>query len=199
MNLLRILAREIKDWVEALLAVIPGHSGVLARRIYFVLRTATCGEKLSIQSYVDITCPWRISFGHNCYLGRYCKLFASPESTILIGSNFSANTNVMINARGRGRISIGNNVLIGPNVVLRSNNHVIERADVLIAHQGMTSGTIIIGNDVWVASNAVILQDVTIGDGAVIAAGAVVTSDVAPYTVVGGVPARLLTVSRGNA
>ena len=49
-----------------------------------------------------------------------------------------------------------------------------------------------IGNHVWIGSNVVITQGVTIGDGAVIAAGAVVNRDVAPYTVVGGVPAKLI-------
>ncbi len=51
-------------------------------------------------------------------------------------------------------------------------------------------GDIIIGNDVWIGYEAVVLAGVTIGDGAVIAARAVVTRDVAPYTIVGGVPAR---------
>jgi maltose O-acetyltransferase len=54
------------------------------------------------------------------------------------------------------------------------------------------SGPIVIGNGVWIASNAVILPGVTVGDGAVVAAGAVVTKDVAPNTLVGGVPARAI-------
>ena len=50
----------------------------------------------------------------------------------------------------------------------------------------------IIGNDVWIGSNSIILQGVEIGDGSIIAAGSVVTKDVAPYSVVGGVPAKLI-------
>ena len=49
---------------------------------------------------------------------------------------------------------------------------------------------VVIGNDVWIASDAKIMAGVTVGDGAIIAAGAIVTKDVAPYTIVGGVPAR---------
>lgn len=49
-----------------------------------------------------------------------------------------------------------------------------------------------IGNDVWIGHGATVLAGVTVGDGAVIAAGAVVARDVAPYTIVGGVPAKLL-------
>ena len=52
-----------------------------------------------------------------------------------------------------------------------------------------TNGDVIIGNDVWIANNARIMSGVTIGDGATIANSAVVTKDVAPYSVVGGVPA----------
>lgn len=49
---------------------------------------------------------------------------------------------------------------------------------------------VVIGNDVWIGFGAIILEGITIGDGAVIAAGAVVIKDVAPYTIVGGVPAK---------
>lgn len=49
-----------------------------------------------------------------------------------------------------------------------------------------------IGNDVWIGSNVIILQGVIIGDGAIIAAGAVVNKEVEPYTIVGGVPAKLI-------
>ena len=51
-------------------------------------------------------------------------------------------------------------------------------------------GDIMIGNDVWIGYEAVIMQGVHIGDGAIIAARSVITRDVAPYTVVGGVPAK---------
>jgi len=54
------------------------------------------------------------------------------------------------------------------------------------------AATVTIGNDVWIGHAAIILPGVQVGDGAVIAAGAVVSRDVAPYTVVGGVPARAI-------
>ena len=49
-----------------------------------------------------------------------------------------------------------------------------------------------IGNDVWIGANVVVMAGVTVGDGAILAAGAVVTEDVAPYMVVGGVPAKVI-------
>lgn len=192
MNPLRPIIREIKDWVEAFLGAVPGAIGIALRRAYYSVRLAASAAELSIQTHVSITCPGSISIGRKCYLARDCKLYATPETPIRIGHNFSANANVMVNARGKGSITIGNNVLIGPNVVLRSNNHVFERVDILINDQGMSEGTIVIGNDVWIASNAVVLQNVSIGDGAVVAAGAVVTKDVPPYAIVGGVPAKTI-------
>ena len=64
----------------------------------------------------------------------------------------------------------------------------LDRKDV--ARSWDNKGDIVIGNDVWIGYEAVVLAGVTIGDGAVIGARAVVTGDVAPYTIVGGVPAR---------
>lgn len=55
---------------------------------------------------------------------------------------------------------------------------------------GTTKVISLVGNDVWIGYEAVIMAGVNIGDGAIIAAHAVVTKDVAPYTIVGGVPAR---------
>lgn len=54
------------------------------------------------------------------------------------------------------------------------------------------AGNTVVGNDVWIGSEAIVMPGITIGDGAVIATRAVVTRDVAPYTIVGGNPARLI-------
>lgn len=55
-----------------------------------------------------------------------------------------------------------------------------------------TSNPPVIGHDVWIGSQAIVLRGVNVGTGAIIAAGAVVTKDVAPYSIVGGIPARII-------
>ena len=66
----------------------------------------------------------------------------------------------------------------------------LDKADIATAWDNR--GDIIIGNDVWIGFEAVIMAGVHIGDGAIIGARAVVTKDVPPYTIVGGVPARVI-------
>lgn len=88
------------------------------------------------------------------------------------------------------KITIGNDVLIGPRVLIHSGNHRFADPTVRIRQQGHDQAPIDIGNDAWIGAHAVILSGVRIGHGAVVAAGAVVTKDVEPYTVVAGIPAR---------
>lgn len=108
------------------------------------------------------------------------------------GKNLSLGKEVFLNAgcrfQDQGGITIGNGVLIGHNVVLSTLNHDPAPARRAWLHPA----PIVIGDRVWIGSNATVLPGVTIGDGAIVAAGAVVTKDVAPNTVVAGVPARLL-------
>lgn len=99
---------------------------------------------------------------------------------------------VGLNAYIRGPLKIGSNVLMGPECVILTTNHNFNRRNVPIRLQGSTTKPIIIGNDVWIGQRVMIMPGVEIGDGAIIAAGAVVSKNVAPYTIVGGIPAKLI-------
>ncbi|MDE6310704.1 MAG: sugar O-acetyltransferase [Muribaculaceae bacterium] len=108
------------------------------------------------------------------------------------GKNTRIGKRVFLNSgckfQDQGGITIGDDVLIGHNCVIATLNHVMDpdkRGDMIAA-------PVKIGNKVWVGANVTILQGVTIGDGAIIAAGAVVNKDVAPRTIVGGMPAKVL-------
>ena len=108
------------------------------------------------------------------------------------GKNITIGKNVFFNAgckfQDQGGITIGDDTLIGHNVVLATLNHSLspeKRANTVPA-------PIRIGKKVWIGSNVTVLPGVTIGDGAVVAAGAVVTKDVPGNTVAAGVPARVI-------
>ena len=83
---------------------------------------------------------------------------------------------------------IGDGALIGHNVVLATINHAFVPSE----NRRNYYAPIKIGNNVWIGSNATVLPGVTIDEWSVVAAGAVVSKDVPPYTVVGGVPAKVL-------
>jgi galactoside O-acetyltransferase len=131
-----------------------------------------------------------IEFGEPIWVGKN-SYFDADGGFIKVGNRTAFNMNVHINASIGGKIIIGNNCLIGPNVVFRTSSHKFDRLDIPIWQQGHTIGNILIEDDVWVASNVVILGNVRIGKGAIIGAGAVVTKDIPPYAIAFGVPAKV--------
>lgn len=115
-----------------------------------------------------------------------------PPFTTDFGKNIHLGKNVFINSgcrfQDQGGIYIGDNALIGHNVVLATLNHEENPK----RRGNLIPAPIRIGNDVWIGSNVTVLAGVSIGDGAIVAAGAVVTKDVAENTVAAGVPARYM-------
>lgn len=108
------------------------------------------------------------------------------------GKNIRLGKNVFINScccfQDQGGIEIGDDVLIGHQVVIATLNHDLapdKRAS-------MQAAAVKIGKGAWIGSHATLLAGVTVGEGAVVAAGTVVTKDVPPRTVVGGVPAKVI-------
>lgn len=113
---------------------------------------------------------------------------------IIIGKNVCFNFRCHIGAINE--IIIGDNVLIGSNVLITDHGHgdtSIE--DLFIAPQQralVSKGRVVIEDNVWIGENVCILPDVTIGMGAVIAAGSVVTHSVPAHSIIAGVPARII-------
>ena len=147
-----------------------------------------CGRGLRLPVTASIRGHRNIVIGRNFVALGHLYLFAHDDGFVQIGDNCSVNTNVQIGG-ALGRIVIGDNVIIAPNVVIRAADHGISRA-ALIRYQPHTRGQIIIEDDVWLGSNSVVTSGVTIARGTVVGAGAVVTRSTEPYSIVAGVPAR---------
>ena len=110
--------------------------------------------------------------------------FKDP-SRVHIGHHTIVNSDVYLD--GEHGVYIGNNVCIGPQVLIFTSEHDINSP----TFQGV-GGPVIIEDRVFLGARVTILPEVKIGTGAVVAAGAVVVKDVEPWTLVGGVPAKFI-------
>jgi acetyltransferase-like isoleucine patch superfamily enzyme len=161
-----------------------------------------------------------LQFGRHATVSRGCQLTVPTGSSLLLGEHVWLNHDVKIDVLNKivigahtslqrhcsvvGDVEIGRGCLFAPNVFVSSGAHHFdtwpalpirvqeERRSADPALRPLDSRTVQIGDDCWLGVNAVVQPGVTVGRGAVIGANAVVTRDVPPYSVVGGVPARLL-------
>ena len=122
--------------------------------------------------YKDICTYRNISIGNDVYIVRHATFLAAEAS-----------------------ITIGNKVLFGPNVSIITGNHPVDlRGRYIFDIEVKLSADmpVTISDDVWIGAGAIILKGVIIGRGAIVAAGAVVNMNVPPYSIVGGVPAKVI-------
>lgn len=108
------------------------------------------------------------------------------------------NSGIGLDAFISGPLVIGSNVIMGPNCTFLSINRITDRTDTTILGQGYKPAEApVIEDDVWLGANVTVLPGRRIGRGSIVAAGAVVSSDVAPYAVVAGNPARVIKMRPG--
>lgn len=138
-------------------------------------------NKICEHSYIN-----SIKLGYGSYIGKNCEF-----NNVAIGKYTSIGDNVKVIAGTHPVI----NVISTHPAFYASGTHSwsyvkdISFSEILENKDGRTAT---IGNDVWIGSSTLIKGGVTIGDGAIIAMGAVVTNDVPPYSIVGGVPAKII-------
>lgn len=162
---MKMLRKEIREWFRAFLRAVPGHTG---ERMRSLLYGYSAGKDSRVLTHVMIYYPENLTIGRNSAITAYCQLNAG------------------------GGLVIGNDVLIGPGTYIWSQNHRFQDAGNLIREQGSERVAVTIEDDVWIAARCVILPGVRIATGTVVAAGAVVTRSTEPYTIVAGVPAKMI-------
>lgn len=123
--------------------------------------------------------------GNNVNVEKGAKFGSELE----IGDNSGIGVNCEIN----GKVIIGKNVMMGPEVVVYTQNHEFSNKNILICQQGYREKEqVVIGDDVWIGRRVIILPGVNIGNGAVVGAGAVVAKDVPDFAIAVGNPVKIV-------
>ncbi len=161
------------------------------------LHNISAGKSLTIGDNVEINALSKsgISLGNNVTILRNTIIectgvFRNLGEGLIVGNNVGLAQNCFIQVRGR--VLIGDNVIFGPGVSIFSENHRFDDPELPVSVQGETRKGVIVEDGVWVGARAVILDGVKVGKNSIIAAGSIVNKDVPPYTIVGGVPAKIL-------
>lgn len=172
-------------------------------RIYYP-RCLRAGKSFSLEEGCEIVGLSKrgVIFGNRCTVGRFATIRPTNVLVNEAGEGLKVGDHSNIGPYSwigcSGYIEIGNNVMMGPRVNLLAENHNLERTDNPMKEQGVTRGTIVIEDDCWLGANCSVLSNVRIGRGSVVATGAVVTKDVPPYSIVGGVPAKIIRSRRSE-
>ncbi|HEY5122568.1 MAG TPA: acyltransferase [Ignavibacteria bacterium] len=165
----------------------------------------------------------KIRAGRTLLIGDNVEINALSLEGISIGNNVSIHRNTVIECTGvirnlgigleigdnvgiaqncfiqvRGKVTIGNNVIFGPGVYLFSENHNFDDPDLPVLVQGETRKGVVIEDGVWIGSRAVILDGVRICKNSIVAAGSIVNKDVPAYSIVAGVPAKIIKYRKSN-
>jgi acetyltransferase-like isoleucine patch superfamily enzyme len=125
--------------------------------------------------------------GNRCYICENVRIFGADN--ISLGDDVYLNDGVILQASAKAPIMIGERVILSYGVMVLTRGMELS---VFPAEWRHASAPVVIEDGAWIGAGAVVLPGITVGQGAVVAAGAVVTQNVAPRTMVAGVPARFV-------
>jgi len=159
------IASEFAAFRDAMMRSLPGETGIAVRRRFYGWH-----ETVRVLHGVEIQHAGNLRLGRNVVIAAGCKLCAAAA------------------------ITLEDDVLIGPDCSIWTQDHVTASLTVPILEQGYERDPVTIGKGCWIGCRSVILKGVTLPEGVVVAAGSVVTKSsaerAAPYYVLAGVPAR---------
>lgn len=166
---------------------------------YSISRTATINivkGSLALNRYITRKDPFignlemyknsTLNIQNTFFIHSGCDIMVFENAKLNLGSGY---INRYCKIRCYSSISIGHNVAISENFTIWDND-----AHTIIGN-GNSVAPVVIGDKVWIGTNVTVLKGVTIGNGAVIAAGSLVNKDIPPYSLAGGVPAKVLRQS----
>jgi len=187
------------------------------RGFYYKLFFRRSSGLLFIGRHCKIKYCHKISAGKTITIGDNVEINALSVEGITLGNNVTILRNTVIECTGniknmgvglvigddvgiaqncfiqvRGKVTIGSHVMFGPNVSIFSENHGFSNLEVPMISQPTVRREVIIEDDVWLGTRSIILSGIRIGKGSIIAAGALVNRDIPPYSVVAGVPGKII-------
>lgn len=204
-----------QEALTGLLGWVPALPGIALRGVLYRAMLAEAASP-AIEDGVRIKYAENVRLGRNVYLDHGVYLHACPggirigddtfvmHEAILHVFNFRDLPHAGIDIgqrcfigertiiRGQGGVTIGNDVLIAPQVQILAIEHVVQTTRVPIIDQGIRAQGILIEDGAWLGAGSIVTDGVHIGRNAVVGAGAVVTRDVPAGAVVVGVPARIV-------
>ena len=159
--------------------------------IYILYKCLASG--LPKSQHLKLAQIWRTFFAKRII--RYCgkNVNIEKKASFTPGLSIGDNSGVGIMCEVNGLVTIGKNVMMGPEVVIYSSSHKYDRIDIPMCEQGFDDPKeVVIEDDVWLGRRVIIMPGVHIGKGSIIGAGAVVTKDIPEYSVAVGVPAKVV-------
>ena len=153
-----------KPYVKYGVSLIDGFRNILFRKAF-----RHAGQSFFIRSFSWFYRPENFSIGNNSLVGARSKIFCDDL------------------------VTLGDNIQIGPELIIYTSEHVFQAKDILINNQGTRHAPVTIGSDVYLGARVTILPGVSIGNGAVIGTGAVVTKNIPDYAIAVGVPAKVIS------
>lgn len=171
---------------------------------FFCLFNIRWGSRVKIEDnvYFSGLGKGKLELGDNVGIGAYSRLVVSTSfnnlgNFIKIGNNVGLGEFAYLG--GAGGLEIGDDCIIGQYLSCHPENHEFKAPDKLIRHQGVKREGIKIGPNCWIGAKVTLLDGVSIGEGSVVAAGAVVTRSMPAHSIIGGVPARVLSQVNSQA
>lgn len=156
-------------------------SSIISEFVVYILHLVGCFPSHHVRRFFYRLAGVQIGKGSTIHMGAR---FFDP-SKIKIGEDSIIGEGVLLD--GRAKLTIGNHVDIASEVMIYNSEHNVQSENF-----NSTDEPVTIDDFVFIGPRAIILPGVTIGQGGVVAAGAVVTKNVDPYTIVGGVPAKII-------
>ncbi|MEW6102532.1 MAG: acyltransferase [bacterium] len=207
------------EFVELIGSKISGGIGMLFRKLLYPWMFPGINRNTYIDSYITIRCPKKVFLsegvildkyvyldiptsykqglviGRNSTIGNNTYISSGYEGYVIIGENTNIGSNSQIYGEGSG-VKIGNDVLIAGQSFIVTVQHIFDDIEKPIFVQGSLCKKIIIKNNVWIGANVKILGGVTIEEGSIIGAGSVVTESIPPFSIVVGIPAKVVKIRK---